>query len=59
MDVFLIVIGVMMVGFVVWVMSRGGYSWKGGWPGERPNYWGIGLFLLVVIAIVVSVATRG
>jgi hypothetical protein len=58
MDVFGIVIAVMLVGFVVWIMLRGGYSWRGGWPGERPNYWGIALFLLLVVVIAVSIASH-
>jgi hypothetical protein len=59
MDVFGIVVGVLLLGFVVWIMSRGGYSWKGGWPGERPNVVGIILLVVVVAGVVLSILSRG
>jgi hypothetical protein len=59
MDVFGIVVGVLLLGFVIWIMTRGGYSWKGGWPGERPNVVGIILLVAVVLGVAISIFSRG
>jgi hypothetical protein len=59
MDVVGIVIAVLLLGFVVWVMSRGGRGWSGGWPGARPNVVGIVLLLVVVLGSVIVILTRG
>jgi hypothetical protein len=58
MDVFGIAVVVMFLAFIVWLMTRGAYAWKGGWPGERPNIYGIALLMLVVIGVVITLLTR-
>lgn len=59
MDVFAIVVGALLLAFVVWIMTLGGYAWKGGWPGERPNVYGILILLLVVVGVAVTLISRG